>query len=291
MPRRKITTSDNQTTASSPEQLCSSAASSPDGAGPAFRTRSKLKKIKCDLKENKIKISEGNETPMHIEFINALKSGNNTIAEELFPKVKDDLSLLDKKYNLVELIYKSLFNYVFTVEWMDKFISARETYSNETKYNSTVSSDILLFGINRCNDRVVRSLLSYGTNPNAEFNSYHKLNIFFTDYRPRNTIIKLICHTDEFCNNYWWGIYDLIIYGLDISIDCKCETCNNNNLFEILRGKLNGYHKSCEFHRNNLNHLIDEIKRGVQDIKVMQGRIKSYDYMIVDLWNIVVDYL
>ena len=98
-------------------------------------------------------------------------------------------------------------------------------------------------------------------------------------------IVKLFSHHDGYFH-YWRGIYWLVIYGLDLYVDCNCIGCNNDNLINILNKKFGHYMHTSD--SENIGCLIRDIKRALEDIK---REVIKCDYLIIDLWNIVIYYL
>lgn len=222
-------------------------------------------------------MSEKYKTTTHVGFINALRQGYNLRAKKLLRKVKNDLCLLDKEYNLIELIHNSSFNPDIAKKWINKVIH---------HCSSVVHSSILYNCVLSYDDETVRLLLSYGANPNDMFyDANQRLYGVANPWEKTNGCwnARLILHLLYKWYPNFYGAYWLIIYGLDIFINCQCNICKCNSLIGIFEMRM-----ASNFHEKT-RHTISEIKRGIGDMK--REIIKYGNYLIIDLLNVVIDYL
>lgn len=191
-------------------------------------------------------------------FINAIECNDQSLVHELLPRIKNDLPQIDQRRNLVELIRQS--NYWHPSDLIQRVVD---------NCISPVDSSTLLFCLQACNEKVIRLLLSYGSDPNAQFCGISMLGYIF--HYPHD-----ICAS----NVYW-----LIIYGVDFSVKCNFENCfhNVNCLFPKL-----GYHVKCKTCDKKIIEINCVINRGINDMK--KGVIDC-NCLLLDLYNIVFEYL
>lgn len=222
------------------------------------------------------------ETKLHKDFITAFNLKDYKTADKiLFTKIPtDEIAVLDKKYNLVELIYSSNVYHTRMIKAINEIVSS---------CNSAVGSSTLIFCVRNCNTRTVRSLLSYGSDPNGK-----------CIYPLFDHIIDNIIHEPNI--KYSYNLYLLIIYGLDLSrsidyVDRDStmsvwkrdyfEKNRDNGLPSILKYKMSRVTNKID--HKYLENMFKATKRGIEDMK--NSIVNSCPYLILDLHNIILGFL
>ena len=152
----------------------------------------KQKKQTSPKKQKKQKIKEQYE-----DFIDALKEQCYSRMLLKIHNIYDDLPCLDEKYNLIEFIVSS-----------NRHNEDKQKFINEIidNCNSKVNTLTLLICARHFSKKIVRLLLSRGSDPNASF-----INSSYRDNVIANIIYNPLFRIPD--NLYW-----LIVYGLDVSV-------------------------------------------------------------------------